>query len=186
MLTYVDRFKAFILSRNWMDDPFAEGCLMADGGWKGFEFMGGMILLIGIALFAFSWKRNRFEKALVILTTTIPVFMMITMLLIVPRVETYSQRAAIDFFISVSDQDAYLETVGYKSYAHLFYGKVGKPALNRDEKWLLTGPVDKDAYFSIKVTGKEGFLQKYPDAELLYERNGFVFFKRTTRSINDK
>ncbi|MBN1789851.1 MAG: glycosyltransferase family 39 protein [Bacteroidales bacterium] len=185
MLTYIDRFKEFIIGRNWIDDPFAEGCLMADGGWKGFEFMGGLVLLMGITFFAFFWKRNRYDKAVMILSGTIPVFMMIAMLLIVPRVETYSQRAAIDFFISVSDQDAYLETIGYKSYAHLFYGKVRKPAMNRDEKWLLTGPLDKDAYFSIKITGKDRFLVEYPDAELLYERNGFVFFKRTPKMVHD-
>ncbi len=185
VLTYTDRFKEFIINRNWIDDPFAKGCLMADGEWRGYEFIGGLVLLIGITLFTLNWKRDRFDKAQMILTGTIPAFMMIAMLLIVPRIENYSQRAAIDFFVSVSDQDAYVETVGYKSYAHLFYGKARKPDNGKDEKWLLTGPVDKDAYFSIKVNRKNRFMQEYPDAELLYEKNGFVFFKRTSKTTHD-
>lgn len=185
VLTYIDRYKDFIINRNWIDDSFARGCLMADGEWKGYEFIAGLILLAGITGFAFFWRKNRFDKALITLTGTFPVFMMVSMILIVPRVEAYSQRAAIDFFRSVSDQDAYLETVGYKSYAHLFYGRVKNVTHPdaRDEKWLLKGPVDKNAYFSIKVNRKERFIKEYPDAELLYEKNGFVFFKRTPEKL---
>jgi len=125
------------------------------------------------------WKKNRFEKAIIILTGTMPVFMFVSMLLIIPRVEAYSQRAVIEFFNSVSDQDAYLETIGYKSYAHLFYGHVkNQPQKAHDENWLLTGDIDKTAYFAIKVNRKNKFIQDYPELILLYEKNGFVFFKR--------
>ncbi len=84
------------------------------------------------------------------------------MLLIVPRVEAYSQRAAIEFFSSVSDQDAYLETMGYKSYAHLFYGqlKINLTLMAHDKNWLLTGKIDKPAYFAIKVHRKEKFVRE--------------------------
>jgi hypothetical protein len=183
-LTFIDSYKDLIIRHNWIDDPFAKGCLMANGEWKGFEFIAGIILLIGITAFAIFWKKNYFNKALMILTGTFPVYMIVAMLLIVPRVEAYSQRAAIDFFSSVSGQEAYVETVGYKSYAHLFYGRVKNHTHEqaRDEKWLLTGDIDKNAYFSIKINRKEKFMHDYPDAELLYERNGFVFFRRTPNS----
>jgi hypothetical protein len=103
------------------------------------------------------------------------------MVLIVPRVEAYSQRAAVDFFRSVSDEDVYLETIGYKSYVHLFYGRVKNHGhdMARDENWLLTGPIDKIAYFALKINRKEQFMQEYPRLEFLYEKNGFVFFRRT-------
>jgi len=110
--------------------------------------------------------------------------MFLAMLMIVPRVEAYSQRAAVEFFSSVSTEDAYLETVGYKSYTHLFYGKIkdNENPASKDEKWLLTGDIDKNVYFSIKNTGKEKFMTAYPDLKLLYEKNGFAFFMRTSKS----
>lgn len=180
-LTFIDHFKQDLIQAGWVHDPFAQACLQADGTWKGHEFLAGLLLLAGLTGFFIAWHRNNTGKGLNILTGTMPVFMVMAMLLIVPRVEAYSQRAAIDFFISVRDQDAYLETVGYKSYAHLFYGRARHHAnpLARDEKWLLTGALDKTAYFSIKINKKDKFMQEYPDIELLYEKNGFVFFKRT-------
>ena len=180
-LTLIDHFKDFIISRKWIDDPFANACLTANGGWKGYELIAGLILILGITGFALTWKKNNYEKAILILTGTIPVFLFVAMLLIVPRVEVYSQRAAIEFFCSVSDEDAYLETFGYKSYAHLFYGQIRDHTHEkaRDEQWLLTGDIDKNAYFAIKVNRKDKFIQDYPNLELLYEKNGFVFFKRT-------
>jgi hypothetical protein len=117
----------------------------------------------------------------------IPLFMFMTMSLIVPRVEIYSQRAAIDFFTSVSREDAYLETVGYKSYAQLYYGKVQKHANANawDEKWLLNGAIDKPAYFVVKINKKEKFMEAYPHIEWLYDKNGFVFFKRSIHNSHD-
>jgi hypothetical protein len=186
-LTFIDQYKNFIFDRNWIDDPFTKGCLMADGEWKGFEFIAGLILLTGITAFSLLWRKNRFDHAVITLTGILPVFMIVSMILIVPRVEAYSQRAVVEFFRSVSDQDAYLETVGYKSYAHLFYGRVriSADSVRRDEKWILTGPIDKDAYFSVKVNRKERFLREYPDTELLYEKNGFVFFKRPRKTNHE-
>jgi hypothetical protein len=180
-LTFTDHFKEIIISRKWIGDPFANACLAANGEWKGYEIVAGLILIIGIIGFMLTWKKNNYERALIILTGTMPVFMLVAMLLIVPHVETYSQRAAIEFFSSLSDKDAYLETIGYKSYAHLFYGQVKNHPneMARNEKWLLTGDIDKTAYFAVKVNKKDDFIHEYPALELLYEKNGFVFFKRT-------
>jgi 4-amino-4-deoxy-L-arabinose transferase-like glycosyltransferase len=180
-LTFIDHFKNNLIQSGWVHDPFAQACLLADGAWKGYEFLTGLLLFAGVAGFFLAWQKNNSEKGLLILTGIMPLFILVAMLLIVPRVEAYSQRAAIDFFSSVSEQDAYLETIGYKSYAHLFYGRAKHHTnpLARDEKWLLTGPIDKTAYFSLKINKKDKFMQDYPDLELLYEKNGFVFFKRT-------
>jgi hypothetical protein len=183
-LTFIDSYKTLLIEHNLLADPFARACLMADGGWKGYEFLAGLAVMAGVIGFVAAWQKSKHDLAVKILTGTFPLFMTVAMILIVPHVEAYSQRAAIEFFSSVSNEDAYLETVGYKSYAHLFYGKVKKhtPDHYRDEKWLLTGQIDKDAYFAIKIHRKEKFIQDYPDMHLLYEKNGFVFFKRTPNS----
>jgi hypothetical protein len=179
-LTAIDHFKDRIINLGWIGDPFAVACLEAHAGWKGYEFVAGLILFFGLVAFYNQWRRNRQEQALMILTATVPLFLFLSMMLIVPRIEAYSQRAAIEFFKSVSREDAYLETVGYKSYAHLFYGNIRNHTHEnaRNEQWLLTGDTDKRAYFSIKITRKEKFMKEYPHIEYMYEENGFVFFKR--------
>jgi hypothetical protein len=136
--------------------------------------------LVGLMAFSRAWKKNLGDRALMIITGTMVLFTFAATILIVPRIEAYSQRAAIEFFSEVSDEDVYLETVGYKSYAHLFYGQVKNHTheLARNEQWLLTGDIDKPAYFAIKITRKNKFMQEYPQAAYLYEKNGFVFFKR--------
>ncbi|MEZ5174144.1 MAG: hypothetical protein R2850_11735, partial [Bacteroidia bacterium] len=43
--------------------------------------------------------------------------------------------------------------------------------------WLLTGTIDKPAYFVCKIQHADEFLAK-PGIEYLGEKNGFVFLKR--------
>ena len=96
------------------------------------------------------------------------------------RIEQYSQGAAIDFFQDLSDKDAYVETLGYKSYAHLFYAerKVPENPASFSKDWLLKGNIDKNVYFSAKITYKNEIMKNYPGLQLLYEKNGFIFFMR--------
>jgi hypothetical protein len=111
-----------------------------------------------------------------------------------PKVEAYSQRAAIEYFQSLADKDVYVHPLGYKSYAHLFYSKKQRsssPAYYRlvrsdvgassilepDENWLLNGAIDKPAYFICKITDAADW-RKLPQLHELGARNGFVFFRR--------
>ncbi|HEX2394183.1 MAG TPA: glycosyltransferase family 39 protein [Bacteroidales bacterium] len=179
-LTFLDEYKQALIEFLRIKDPFGIANLSADGEWRGFEFLTGLLLIAGLTVFLILFRR-RFEHAVRILNVFVGVFMFFSMLLIAPRVEAYSQRAVIEFFKSVSDEDAYLLTVGYKSYAHLFYGKVRDHSSIKDsyeKDWLLQGEINKPVYVSAKITRKEKMMKDYPQLKLLYEKNGFVFFKR--------
>ena len=69
------------------------------------------------------------------------------------------------------------KTLGFKSYAHLFYSRKMPPedgtVPGREE--LLTGKIDKPAYFVMKVNRAGKYLDKYPQLEKINEKNGFVF-----------
>ncbi len=183
-LTWIDHYKHALISRNLFRDPFAVDCLTSDAGWKGYESFAALVILTGLIGFAVFWDKHRY-KAVYILTLLISVFMFLAMYFITPHIDFYSQRPAIAFFRSVSGQDAYLMTLGYKSYAQLFYGKAKDHPnpLYRDEKWLLSGEIDKPVFIAAKAFRKEDYLAQYPDMEFLYERNGFVFFKRTPNTV---
>ena len=106
-------------------------------------------------------------------------FTFFTMALIVPKVERYSQNAAIEFYKDLEGKDVYVNTLGFKSYAKYFYFKKPNQGVKSgDLNYLLQRDIDKDAYFVCKNFKKDGYLKKYPELEVLYEKNGFVFLKR--------
>jgi len=101
-------------------------------------------------------------------------------MVIVPRVEQYSQHAALDFFKGLNGMDVYVSTWGYKSYAPYFYANLPVPENKNWHKqdWLLTGPIDKPVYVVTKNYLAKSFIERYSSFQKLYEKNGFVFFVR--------
>jgi 4-amino-4-deoxy-L-arabinose transferase-like glycosyltransferase len=182
VITFIDCYKDILINK--IHDPFAVACLEVNAGWHGYEFVISLVMLAGVVLFAVLWFKQR-QKAVYILTGLVAVFIFLTMYMLTPRIELYSQRTAVEFFSSVSDEDAYLLTLGYKSYAQLFYGKSRdhQNINSRDEDWLLKGNIDKPVYISAKSYKKEQYQEEYPDLHLLYEKNGFAFFTRIPKSI---
>ncbi len=134
---------------------------MPDG--MDYEFVVSLVLIAGVVLFAYLWFKQR-QKAIYILTGFVAVFIFLSMYMITPRIEAYSQRTAVEFFKSVSDEDAYLLTLGYKSYAQLFYGKSRdhQNINSKDENWLLKGNIDKPVYISAKSYKKDHYQEQYP------------------------
>ena len=118
----------------------------------------------------------------------------VTVLHFTPKIEAYSQRAAIDYFKSFDGKDVYVHSLGYKSYATLFYtnrqpatdphyqsirvdkkGKEIQPEAN--EKWLLYGNIDKPAYFICKIQDSAKYVASSQLTEI-GSSNGFVFLMR--------
>ena len=159
-------------------DPFAVANLSADVSWVWTEALWGIGYLLGILLSVFLMRRN-FRKGMLTLCITSIVMIQITVLHFTPKIEAYSQRAAIRYFKSFEGKDVYVKVLGYKSYADLFYTQKQQQANpnHYHEEWLLTGEVDKPVYFICKITAAEPY-RKMPQLTELGERNGFVFFKR--------
>lgn len=99
--------------------------------------------------------------------------------LIIPKIEAYTQRPAIEFYKSLVGKPVYVTTVGFKSYAPLFYFQQlpGQPPLTKDINWLLAGPIDKPAYFVVKID-HIACMEAYPSIALLDVKGGFAFYKR--------
>ncbi len=161
---------------NKVEDPFAKGNLQAIVHWSWADGIGGMILLIGILFYMLS-KKQQLKTSLLFASVT--VCCLLTALLITPKIEAFSQRANIEFFEAHKGEDCYAETWGYKSYAHYFYTQ--KPPFKNDStktnEWMMRGNIDKPAYISIKVQDQP-FIDTIPQMTKLYEKNGFVFYKR--------
>ncbi len=163
----------------YVDDKFAQGNMEADVHWNGLEGIVGTILVVSIIVGIIQLRKSNFQKAAWVLFGGTATMIFSASAIIVPKVERYSQGAAIDFFIQRQGENCYVNTLGYFSYAQLFYVKKEIPANpnSYSEEWLLTGNIDKPVYFVSKVDRIDNY-KKYTELKELYRKNGFVFLKR--------
>ena len=166
----------------YIDDEFAQANMRADVHWTGWEGIVGLILVIAIVAGIIKLRKHDFQKAAWIFFSGTAIVIFLATAIIVPKVERYSQGAAIDFFIQRQGEDCYVNTLGYYSYAQLFYAQKEIPTNpnSYDEQWLLTGNIDKPAYFVSKVD-RIGPYKKYTELKELYRKNGFIFLKRDVK-----
>ncbi len=178
LLSEFVQFKDRIVALGWIHDPFAVANLQAQVHWSGYEFLIGVFLIVTLLASFFMIRKKMLRIAAI--TVSMVVSMTLAMLVLVPKVEGYSQHAAITFYKEKAHEDCYVETWGFKSYAQYFYTNKPLPANRKslDKTWLLSGGVDKPVYIVTKITAANEFQKKYPAFRRLYEKNGFVFFKR--------
>lgn len=163
----------------YVADPFAVGNLQAQVPWVWWECLIGITYLLVILTVVILFLRQQIEKGFVTLVVAQLIVIQIALLHFVPKVEAYSQRAAIEFYQSFQGEDVYVQVLGFKSYAHLFYTRK-QPPMNPNyynKEWLLKGPVDKPTYFVCKNIAAAAYI-KDPHLQVIGEKNGFVFFKR--------
>lgn len=163
------------------DDPFAQGNLQAAVHWSGWEVIPGLFLLGLLIAFGHSMKRDR-KRAFTVLLGGTAVFVMLTLVFFIKRIEGYSQRAAVEFFTEKRTEDAHYLVAGYKSYIHLFYARPQEAgvACFKDKactERLLNGKISRPVYLVTKVH-KAGPYRDHPKLQLVEEKNGFVFFER--------
>ena len=67
------------------------------------------------------------------------------------------------------------QDLGYESFSHLFYFEK-QPSDEEDSiEFLMSAELDRDAYFVIKANRKEDYLERYPELEIILEKDGYVF-----------
>ena len=167
----------------YIEDPFAVGNLSASISWSYVECLWG-VLYIGGTVTALVLMSKQFIKGMIAMCIVQVVIIQVTILHFTPKIEGYSQRAAIAFFKGFEGKEVYIFPLGYKSYANIFYARkpqFANKAYYQDGKvnegWLLEGNVDRPTYFISKVQNADQY-KKMPQLECIGEKNGFVFFKR--------
>jgi hypothetical protein len=143
------------------------------------EGVAGILLLFTIIIGLRKFKKKDYHTSAWIFFSGTALVVFLATVLITPRVEKYSQGAAIEFLKQRQGEDCYVKTIGYKSYADIYYTKKGKP-LNQNYynlEWLLAFNIDKPLYFVKKLSRLERFAN-YKELKEMYRKNGFVFLKR--------
>lgn len=180
MLPLIKYYLPRIFESNLIKDDFALANLQANAQWKGFESLIGILFLIAFIIFLYQLKKENYFSGFTGLFISTMVFTFMTAIFFTPRIEEYSQKAAIDFYQGVKGKNCYVETLGFKSYANLFYFKKPVPAVpsSDEHEWLLSGKIDKPVYFVTKIDKKDEYLKQYPELKFIYQKNGFVFLIR--------
>jgi hypothetical protein len=115
---------------------------------------------------------------MLVLHLVILIYVIVALSVFTGRIEGYSQRVAIKFYQSLKGQDVHVNTLGYESYAHLFYFEKAPPEADDSLEHLMYGELKKDAYFVIKANRRDVYLNRYPELEVIREKDGYVFTVR--------
>ena len=202
LIGFITILKPWLLNSGIIKDEFAVQNLQADVKWTGFESLIALLFLIAAILVFIAVKKNKLKLLYYGLILNL-LFIYTTISVIIPKVELYSQHAAIEFYKACSKHDFYVETHGFKSYAYLFYSalnaedysdpeqvKIINKTLNDLEKegkskltsfslanlyWMENFPIKKPAVIVAKKQYEKDVL-KNPGFKLLYRKNGFSFF----------
>jgi 4-amino-4-deoxy-L-arabinose transferase-like glycosyltransferase len=200
----VESFKHLIIGSGIIKDEFAKLNLQASVQWSGFEFLLGPLFLLGAGLIFYGIRRQHRSLVNSGIAANL-VFVYLSIAVIIPKVELYSQHAAIEFYKACAKQHCYVETHGFKSYAYLFYSDRHQGDYDNPDQvkyisetldllesqghsrlssypmanlfWMESGKIDRPAYIVIK-TPDEQELSASPEFRKLYAENGFSFFVR--------
>ena len=98
--------------------------------------------------------------------------------MILPKVEQYTQGPYIRFFENLRGENVYVGTVGYKSYAHLYYSdkQPGQPRQMTFNE-LMDAELEVPVFLSVKLTHKHR-LDIHPEFELIGREGGFLFYRK--------
>jgi hypothetical protein len=181
-----------------MKDPFAvAGFSNPDISWSGFEPFVVLLFIAAIVLFIIYWRRDDVVKALkwnaLLFSATLSIFLMV----VVKKIEGYSQGPMIDMMEELKGKEIYLAPAGFKSYAQYFYFQQPEhpnvfkkirdeqfggenvlytPLEVKVREFMRYGELEYDAYFITKIHYME--LDTIQGIEKIKEKGGFKLYRR--------
>lgn len=160
-------------------DRFASDALGAIVYWSKGELIMPIAFFLALVIGLLLIGRKKIMAGLWTILIATCLFTNLMMALIVPRIEKYSQAALIEFLKTKKTEDCYIQVLGFKSYAQLFYFDKKEPKTSQelDQNYLLWGPTTKPVYIITRVN-KLGDFYSQDKFQELYRKNGYVFFKK--------
>lgn len=188
----------------YINDPFAVANLDVTVPWPSYYVVVGLVFLVAV-VYAFILSLKQQFKAVVLFFMATGLLLNISMSLFTPLIEPFTQGAAIEFMQQHAEEDAYINVLGYKSYAHYFYGRKkqsdtdnellrnyvqqridngmlrewpdSEGMMQQERTWHLYGNIDKPVYFVVKNTKADAY-KEHNELIKIGEKGGFVFLKR--------
>lgn len=163
----------------YINDQFAVDSLSTPMKWSGFEFLIGLLFIIGVIISYFYIKKSEIMKGILSIASTMGITLLLVLFFILPNIERFTQGAVVDFYSDLEGSDVYVECYGYKSYAQYFYFKqpYGLPGGRFEREWLMNGDIDKSVYMVSKSTNTD--LDNHANFKLVDAKGGFRLYKRS-------
>jgi hypothetical protein len=151
-------------------DTFSEKTMEADVHWTFLDFIPAMWMVLVMVIFVAFWRNKKHSFALISLFAGTALFVNIALIFFIGKIESYSQRAAVEFCESKAGEQVEIKTVGFKSYLPYFYAKKPVPDSTKSVETL--------PHFYILKEDKRKRLEDFPEWKILYEKNGFIFLEQ--------
>ncbi len=148
---------------HWIADPFALSALQASVNWPWFTWLPALFMAVALALAFRETVRGSSYRAVVLLMIGNIVLVQAATYLFVPRIEAYSQRAAVELVEEAGANGHYVLSIGFKSYIPFFYGRYEHTITGLEPGLLLLSKQPK----GLRLAGENGW-------EVVTERNGYV------------
>jgi len=175
-------FPLVMMHTGWIipliQDFFARECLKNPVVWHFREMLVGGGYGIALVVTVIALAKKRFAAGFAVLLVSTALCLQAAMVLFVPKLETITDAGPIRFYASLAGKDVYARSL-FKTYADLFYFRKQPSAgpKSYDREWLLTGPIDKPAYFVCRIDKAPGY-RAMPQLRELKEEYGYVYFVR--------
>lgn len=165
--------------------PFVVACLQSQVAWQGYEFLVGALYLAALITALIVMKRRHIKLGMMVLFYSTATCMSLYLLCVMPKIDSYYQAPAINFYKSLAGSNVDVLPVGFKSYAHYFYFQKPGPSVHGDqeEDYLLKGNIDRPAYFVTKATNTQ-FPKDNPACQLLKREGGYLFYSRMPKDAS--
>jgi len=159
-------------------DKFAVACLQRPIHWSYHESLIGIGYAAVLALSVGLLLRKKYASGFASLFLSSALCLQLFMIDMVPKMEKIAGGGPIEFYQCLKGKNCYACSL-FRTYADLFYfGKM--PGINprdHDREWLLSGPIDKPAFFVCRIDKAPEYRGKY-DLHELKDEYGFVYFRR--------
>jgi 4-amino-4-deoxy-L-arabinose transferase-like glycosyltransferase len=166
--------------------------------------IGLLYLVVAFSGVVIAWKNQLMVGVARIFIAT-AVTVQLIFILMLPYVEPLSQGAMVSFLKEQAKENVYINVIGFKSYAHYFYGAkqpqdLASPELlkviaaykdefktdyispkqfNESEMfWHLYGQIDKPVVFVAKRYKSDKIVREYLHLKQIGTAGGYVFFRR--------
>lgn len=158
------------VSSTFTFDVFSKKAMEADVTWSLMDLIPAIWMVCVLIAFASLWRSKKHSYALISLFAGTALFVNIALVFFIGKIESYSQRAAVEFCESKAGEQVEIKTIGFKSYLPYFYAK--KPVPDS------TMAAETIPQFFILKEDKRKRLGEHPEWKILYEKNGFIFLEQ--------
>ena len=170
-------FQNYTIVIPYIKDQFFKECLTYPIQWNGFEYLIGVVYAGAVLYSTIALSQKKYKRGFITLFIATALSLQSILLVVFPKAERMSQGVVVDFYKEMKHKGYVIPL--FKSYVYLFYTEImpDAPAQTRDRQWLLTGQIDKPAYFVCRSISADEYRGKYGLQEIA-NKYGYVFFER--------